>query len=244
MRQLSRSLYAAQVGASGTPFVRCEVADVGEGAGGSDNYGLVTPVYENDMANITKVLRGNLVTPTRSGYGKSIWAYMGYTPNGINARAYVYLKSDGSLVGQTDEYDGSNIQADSWHEFEFSSRPALTASTDYWIFVTCSASYMEVAYKAVNNGVTYAYYNAAQYPPPDPIVTGDVYENIERSCNVYITVEYDEVVYDTSDRVLAVKQWEGEYEDGAEILLDNSDEHFSTRDYVGCLINLGFGFTT
>lgn len=48
--------------------------------------------------------------------------------------------------------------------------------------------------------------------------------------------------FDTTNRILAIVQEETPFGDTAEIILDNSDQYFSTRDLRGILINLRFGF--
>lgn len=50
------------------------------------------------------------------------------------------------------------------------------------------------------------------------------------------------VTYDTTNRVLAVTQFESAYVDGCEILLDNQDGALTDVVMKGAEINLGFGF--
>lgn len=60
-------------------------------------------------------------------------------------------------------------------------------------------------------------------------------------------VNYNKITMDTvstGDRVLVVIQTETPFGDMAEIILDNSDQYFSTEDYRGQLIKLGFGFVS
>jgi len=48
--------------------------------------------------------------------------------------------------------------------------------------------------------------------------------------------------FDTYDHILAVKQFEGTFDDGAYITLDNSNGYFSSKKLQGSKIELGFGF--
>ena len=58
----------------------------------------------------------------------------------------------------------------------------------------------------------------------------------------FVRVYINSVAYDTTDRVLAVVEFQSPYGDGAEILLDNSDQNFKTSDLIGYKVNLGWGF--
>jgi len=59
----------------------------------------------------------------------------------------------------------------------------------------------------------------------------------------YVRVYLNSVEYTTANRVLAVVEWQTPYTDGADILLDNSDQNFKTSDLIGYEVNIGWGMT-
>jgi hypothetical protein len=57
----------------------------------------------------------------------------------------------------------------------------------------------------------------------------------------YVRANVNSTAYDSDDRILAVTQWEGPYDDGCEILLDNTDGTFTGLSLQGAKVELGFG---
>lgn len=84
--------------------------------------------------SIAHLIRGSVFTITEDGTATSITAYIKFT-TGFASDAYfkcaIYLHSDLSLVGTTDENYYSAAFGPSWETFTFSTEPDLTADIEY-----------------------------------------------------------------------------------------------------------------
>jgi hypothetical protein len=131
----------------------------------------------DSFRNLNNNIDGSVFTCPTSGTTENITAYITTHDGEVTTKCAIYRHSDGSLVGETEEYTGTFCD---WHVYNFPSPVHLVADTEY-VLVAFGQGYASLAYAGgiENQG----HYQSRTYSQGFPSTASFNHDNIK--CSIY-----------------------------------------------------------